>query len=156
MVYNQCSQYLVNKHISVQNLAEHLPDETIRPRHGTKSQVASNHPDQVREGLWRSLQNLRDDWFSAQRGTAVSAPGSMKQSPLIRFARFNAGGIGKDLDYLSLVGHYKGRCCLIYRHYQSPSVYSRTSLLRLPLPPSAPLLLPRPLLRMLSLPYHCQ
>jgi len=30
--------------------------------------VATNHPDQVREGLWKTLRTLRDDWFAAQQG----------------------------------------------------------------------------------------
>lgn len=30
--------------------------------------MATNHPDQVREGLWKTLRTLRDDWFAAQQG----------------------------------------------------------------------------------------
>ena len=34
--------------------------------------MATNHPDQVREGLWKTLGTLRDDWFAAQQGATGS------------------------------------------------------------------------------------
>ncbi|CAK9029116.1 unnamed protein product [Durusdinium trenchii] len=56
--------------------------------------VATNHPDQVRESLWRALQNLREEWFSAQGGGEYVRRGRQRRRQGVHLAGKRSGAEG--------------------------------------------------------------
>lgn len=59
--------------------------------------VATNHPNQVREGLWRSLRKMQEDWFSAQRGSGAESlrhQGRKKRRQGVQLAGKRSGAEG--------------------------------------------------------------